>query len=199
METLTSFMKKNGFSFAGELNFDQRGKPIPPEKNAWMVKNRENSFTTNGFMYFAHKSENKKNNIVFYLYTDLSRSGTSITCFSTDAIKSKDIINRLKSYSKKHNCLRGSKLKDINVISATFSEVELEKKFNWDNYYYPKSIKELFELEVFGFIKDVKKYNKCNITKRGLLLYGKPGCVIKGTKIKIRKKKKEGRHRIIDK
>jgi len=105
----------------------------------------------------------------------LERGGSSITSYSTDKNLSKNVINDLQEYAKKNNCLRGAKLKDINMISASFSEVNIDKKYNWDNYYYSKEIKDLFQLEVFDFIKNVKEYNKCDINKRGIIIAGPPG------------------------
>ena len=198
MESLEKFMKTKGFNFVGELNFDQHGNSIPPEKNPWHVKGKETTFTITGFLYFESDTGNKEDNVVYFLYADLERGGSQITCYSNDTKKSKDLINELEDYSKSNNCLRGTKLKDVNMISASFSEVAIKSEYTWDNYYYPESIKELFDLEVLGFMENVEQYNKFGINKRGIILHGKPGCVLADTKIKIRKKKKEGKHNIIN-
>ncbi len=198
MESLEKFMKSKGFNLVGELNFDQNGNSIPPDKNPWTVQGKETTFTITGFAYFESSTGEKTDNIAYFLYSNLDRGLASITCYSTDTVRSKDFVNELQTYSKQHNCLRGAKLKDVNMISASFSEVEINEKYTWDNYYFPENIKELFHLEVLGFIKNVEKYNKCGITKRGIILHGKPGCVLADTKIKIRKKKKEGKHKIIN-
>jgi len=175
MESIIGFMKKVGFDFVGELNFDSHGNSIPPAKNPWFVKNKETTFTTTGFLYFEKIGGKKTDNVAFFLYTDLERGGSSITSYSTDKNLSKNIINDLQEYAKENNCLRGAKLKDVNMISASFSEVNIDKKYNWNNYYYTKEIKDLFKLEVFDFIRNVKEYNKCGITKRGIILAGSPG------------------------
>jgi len=175
MECMVKFMEEEGFSFAGELNFDDHGNSIPPEKNPWSVKGKETTFTTTGFLYFEKVKGKKQENVAFFLYFDGERGGASITCFSTDTGCSKNIINDLQEFAKKHNCLRGAKLKDVNMISASFSEVEIKDSYTWDNYYYPESIKDLFDLEIFGFVKNVKKYNACGITKRGIILHGRAG------------------------
>ena len=198
MESLNGFMKEGGYEMVGELNFDNQGNSIPPEKNPWNVKGKETTFTITGFIFFEKIGGEKIDNIAFFLYADLERGGASITCYSTDTNKSKETINDIQIYSKKFNCLRGAKLKDVNMISASFSEVEVTENYTWDNYYYSKEIKDLFQLEVFDFIENVEKYNKCGINKRGIILHGKPGCVLSDTKIKIRKKKKEGKHNIIE-
>lgn len=176
MESLQSFMNSEGYEIAGELNFDNQGNSIPPEKNPWNVQGKETVFTTTGFIFFEKIKESKKYNVAFFVYSDLERGGASITCYSTSTNKSKEIINDLGSFAKKNNCLRGAKLKDVNMITASFSEVDIDKSYTWDNYYYSKDIKDLFKLEVFDFVKNVKKYNECGIRKRGIIMWGRPGC-----------------------
>ena len=198
MESVNGFMESEGYDFVGELNFDNHGNSIPPEKNPWNVKGKETAFTTTGFLYFEKIDGDKIDNVAFFLYADLERGGASITSYTTDTNKSKDIIKDLQVYSKKCNCLRGAKLKDVNMITASFAEVEVGDKYTWENYYYPTEIRDLFNLEVFDFVNNVEKYNACGINKRGLILHGKPGCVLADTKIRVRKKKKEGKHNIIN-
>ena len=41
----------------------------------------------------------------------------------------------LETFTKKNNCLRGAKLKDINLFNASFTEVIAGPEYNWDNYY----------------------------------------------------------------
>lgn len=177
MESLERYMESEGFLKVGELNFDQHGNSIPPEKNPWNVLGKETTFTTTGFLYFEKidNNGNKNENVSFFVFADLERGGTSITAYSTDTNRSKEIINGLESYAKLHNCLRGAKLRDVNMISASFAEVEVDESYTWDNYYYDKEIKDLFDLEVFGFINNVKQYNERGIFKRGIILHGRPG------------------------
>jgi len=175
MESINDFMTSEGYNFVGELNFNNHGNSIPPEKNPWSVKGKETTFTTTGFLYFEKIDGKKTDNVAFFLYADLERGGASLTCFSTDTTKSKEIVNNLQKFAKENNCLRGAKLKDVNMISASFNEVETKKECTWKNYYYSEEIKELFKLEIFDFIKNVKKYNNCGINKRGIILFGPPG------------------------
>ena len=175
MDSLIGYMETKNYSFAGELNFDDQGNSIPVVKNPWIVRNKEKAFTITGYLYFELYTGKREDNIVFFLWSKLGQGHASITCYSRSSIKSKNIIRDLQKYSKKNNCLRGVKLKDINLFSASFSEVENDPKYNWDNYYYPQNIIDLFKLEVFEFVKNVKKYNECGITKRGILNYSRPG------------------------
>ena len=175
MNALIEYMENKKYSFSGELNFDDRGNSIPVVKNPWVLKGKETVFTITGFLYFEAPTKKREDNVVFFLYSSLSRGVASITCYTRNSKKSKEMIIELQEYSKKNNCLRGAKLKDINLSAASFSEVLNDEKYNFNNYYYPENIIELFNLEVFEFVKNVKKYNKFGITKRGLMCWGDPG------------------------
>lgn len=175
MESVTGFMNSKGFHHVGELNFDSHGNSIPPEKNPWIIKGKETSFTTTGFLYFRSQTGVDTDNVAYFVYTDLERGVSSITCFTNKAERSKLMIHELKEYTKANNCLRGSKLRDINLYAGTFSEIEESPKYTFENYYYSQEMIDLFELEVFGFINNIDKYNKENIYKRGFIIHGKPG------------------------
>jgi hypothetical protein len=175
MQSLDAFMEKQGFSCVGELNFDQHGDSIPVVKTVWRIKNKELPFTSTGFKYYSKTNKGKEQNIVFYLWADLDAGRSCITCFSRNEKKSEKIIVNLGEYSKKNNCLRGAKLKDIDIFGGSFSELEISDKYCWENYYYSDEVEKLFDLEVFSFMKNVKRYNKEGINKRGILTFGKPG------------------------
>ncbi len=175
MECLNAFMKAHGYSFAGEIDFDDQGHPIPVKKQTWLLKKKEISFTRGGYLFFEHKSGNKKDNIVFYNYCNFERAVSGLTCYATDAIRAKKIVTDLESYTKKHNCIRGSKLRDVNMLMAQFEEVTDLDGYTWENYYYEPYIQEVMEMEVFGFLNKFKEYNKLGITKRGVLTHGDPG------------------------
>jgi len=179
MQTLIPFMKSKGFCFAGELNFDRQGNSIPAEKTVWKIGGKEVSFTTTGFMYFenieASSKQDKSKNLVFYLTTNLDHEFSMITCYTQDEKESEVTVRELEDYTKKNNTLRGAKLRDINMYNAAFTEVESKKECTWGNYYYTNDIKDIFELEVFGFLKNVDQYNEHGITKRGVMLWGSPG------------------------
>ncbi len=200
MQCIKPFMVDKGYSYAGELNFDREGNSRPTLKTVWRLKGKDISFVNTGFLYFEKKDQkDKKQNVVFFVYTSIENGTCGITCYTTGRKYSENIMEGLEKYTKKNNCLRGNKFKDIMLYLGEFTSLENMPEFNWENYYFPEELKDLFELEIFGFLKEVKKYNDHGINKRGLILYGRPGCVIRGTKINIRKKKKEGKHQIIEK
>lgn len=175
MESLIPYMESQGFKFVGELNFDSNGNSIPPEKNPWIIKNKEVTFTINGFLYFEKIDGDKKDNMVFFCFTDFDRGGASITSYSTSVKRSKDFTKGLKEFTRQNNCLRGIKLRDLNLISASFNEVEIDESYTWENYYFTNDIIDIFNEEVFCFLKNVEKYNKEGITKRGIIIHGVPG------------------------
>jgi hypothetical protein len=198
-QVLPDYMKEEGYAFAGELNFDRDGNSIPVEKKVWKIRDKEVIFNISGFAYYEKIGGKRKDNVVFLSFYDAEHEQYLLSCYSSDDIKSEQIVNKLELYAKAHNCLRGAKLRDIDIHYSTFSIVNSDSKYTWEKYYYPKGIKELFSNEVFGFLDNTGKYNKFGITKRGILMWGAPGCVVKGTKIVVRKKSKEGKHEIINK
>lgn len=175
MESLIPYMRHKGFRFVGELNFDSNGNSIPPSKNPWFVNGKEVTFTVGGFLYFEKINGDKKENIVYFCFTDFERGGASITCYSASVIRSKDFIKGLKDFTKKNNCLRGVKLKDINLINASFTEVDVGEKYTWENFYFTDDVIKIFDEEVFSFLNNVEDYNKEGITKRGIIVHGVPG------------------------
>lgn len=173
-QCLVSFMESQGFDYAGEIMFDN-GEPIPVSKQTWNIKGKEVSFTNIGYRFFEKKDGEKKDNIVAFCWTDSSGGQAGLTFYSNSQDRSKQYVEKLEEFTKKNNCIRGAKLRDVNVAAATFSEVHATPDHNWDNYYFPQNIREMFELEVFGFLKATDRYNKLGISKRGLLTYGPPG------------------------
>jgi hypothetical protein len=175
MERIVAYMESKGFVLAGELAFDDEGNAIPVTKHAWNVGSKTVSFTCTGSLYFDKCTDNKNENVVFSLTTHLSNRLTNIACITDNDQKSVDFIDGLELYTRKNNCLRGKKLKDINITGATFEEVGDCSKYNWENFYYDDEVKTLFNREIFGFINNIEEYNKRGISKRGVMFYGCPG------------------------
>jgi SpoVK/Ycf46/Vps4 family AAA+-type ATPase len=174
-QCLIPFLESEGYDFAGEIYFDQ-GQPVPVAKQTWSIKGKEYGFTCTGYMFFEKRgAKNKTENLAAFCWTDYGNGLAGITLYSESVKRSKQVLESLEQYTKNHNCLRGGKLRDVSMSSSTFSEVVTTKKHNWDNYYFPKHIRNLFELEVFGFLKSTDRYNKLGINKRGVLMYGPPG------------------------
>lgn len=174
-QSITSFLKSEEYDFAGEIYFDQ-GQPVPVATQTWSIKEKEYGFTCTGYMFFEKKgNKDKKQNVVAFCWTDPNGGTAGITLYSESNKRSKQLLEGLEKYTKSHNPIRGAKLRDVNMSASTFSEVLPSKKHNWENYYFPKHIRNMFELEVFGFLKSTDRYNKLGITKRGVLMHGPPG------------------------
>ena len=176
-QCLIPFMASEGYSFAGEIAFAD-GQPVPVTKQTWSIKDKEVGFTCGGFMFFEKKgakNNNKKENVVAFAWTDPNSGLAGITLYSESNKRSKKLLEAIETYTKANNCIRGAKIRDVNMSAATFSEVKPTAKHNWENYYFPQHIREMFELEVFGFLRTTERYNKLGITKRGVLMYGPPG------------------------
>jgi predicted AAA+ superfamily ATPase len=174
-ERLTKFMRSKGYSFAGEIAFDNNGNPVPVSKHAWSMGGKEVSFTNGGYLFFDAGTGRQKDNVVMNLFTSMSDVKAGINCYAENSRKAKRLLTELETFTKQDNCVRGAKLRDVNMATATFYEVKVTGKYTWDNYYFPKSIRDMFDLEVFGFVKNTQKYNDKGITKRGIMMFGPPG------------------------
>ncbi|NJL70816.1 MAG: hypothetical protein HC888_04005 [Candidatus Competibacteraceae bacterium] len=194
MQAEHRFMKGKGYSFAGEISFDQQGNPVPVTPHTWTVKGEEHIFTRAGYLFFEHESGNSEKNVVIYNYSDFARGSAGIVVYAKDDQIAKKYINELEEYAKTDNCLRGAKMRDINMMNATFVEVKQTRVYSWDTFYYPERVRSMFELEVFGFLENAERYNARGITKRGIMMHGPPGCVTAETKIRIRQKSDDGFH-----
>jgi hypothetical protein len=174
-ERIIKFMKTKRYEFAGEIAFDANGNPTPVSKHAWSIKGEEVSFTNGGYMFFDAGTGRQKDNVVMQVFTQMSEVRAGVNCYAETSGKAKKILQELEAYTKKDNCIRGAKLRDVNMATATFHEVVVAGKYNWDNYYFPQAIRDMFELEVFGFVRNTEKYNSKGITKRGIMMSGPPG------------------------
>jgi len=181
-ESLGRFMENEGYVFSGEVNFDQEGRLLPVKKTIWTIGGIDRVFTTGGMMFY----ENGDKKVVWFSHANTERQEASITCFANNAIQSQEYVHNLEQFARKHNCLRGVKLRDINIFRASFSELSSNPEYVWDNYYYSEEVRDLFQLEVFGFLGNVERYNRRGIRRRGVMLKGKPGtgkCLGAGTPV----------------
>lgn len=172
-------MESEDYDFAGQILFNDQGQPVPVLTRTWTLNQQEITYTKDGLLFFepkiTRKGKEKQDNIVFQVWESPQNGSAGVNCYSGDIRKAKKMIERLETFTKGHNCLRGAKLRDISMATAQFREVETNSKYTWEKYYFPKQVRDMFALEVFGFLKNTKRYNALGITKRGVLLYGKPG------------------------
>ena len=173
-QCVIDFMKVSNHVFAGEVNFHD-DQPVPVVKQTWHIDNKDIVFTIGGYLFFEASGGNKKDNIVAYCWNDPKSGLAGITFYGASASLVKEMVVELENYTKQNNCIRGAKLRDINMSNATFSEVVFTERHSWENYYFPKNVREMFKLEVFGFLNATERYNAVNIHKRGILLFGNPG------------------------
>jgi hypothetical protein len=174
-ESLERFMKSKRYKYSGEIMFDQTGAAVPVGTRSWTVKGDDVVFTNIGFRFFEAPGGKQKDNIVFQVFESANTGQAGLACYHRDMKAAKRVLSELEAYTKTDNCLRGSKIRDVNMSASTFSEVVSDPKYNWENYYFSDNIKEMFELEVFGFLKNTERYNKVGIKKRGVMLHGPPG------------------------
>lgn len=172
-QALKSFMASRGYRFAEEVNMDDYGNRCNVQTHTWKVNRKPVVFTCGGYLFFEHESGDKSKNVV--MFNRCCKDMASTTCFATNEDTASSLINELDEYAKKNNVLRGLKMRDIDMFSGHYDEVNPHKEYSWETFYYPQRVIDLFELEVFGFLNNTKKYNDYLIEKRGILMHGRPG------------------------
>jgi hypothetical protein len=173
----SKFMEDFGYKFAGELNFDSSDELIPCTKCTWKIgvkTDDQQTFTSIGYQFFQHVENPSKNVVLWFSPLDPT-AGYCIWAYAYDENLCEDILEGLKTFAKQNNWLRGKKIRDVDALRATFAEVDLSEEYTWDKYYYDPVVRKLFEVEIFGFLDDVEKYNARKIRKRGFLMHGPPG------------------------
>ena len=173
MQSQIAFMESRGYKFVEEVNIDEYGNRIGVGKHTWNANKKPIVFTTTGYLFFQHHSGDKSQNIVMHNMT--GKGMGAITCYATNESFAGLLMNDLAEFAKHNNALRGVKMRDIDMLEGTYEEIRPQKEYTWDTFYYPQRVRDLFELEVFGFLANTKKYNDKNIYRRGLLLHGNPG------------------------
>lgn len=177
MENIIRYMEeKRDYTFVGEININSEGKVAPVSKVTWNIHDKKISFTDGGILFFENKSGRKEDNMIVHVKLNCHEDHGIVTFISTDEDKCIDLLEELDSFTHKQNCLKTAKIRNVNLYSAHFEIVESDKKRDtWENFYYEQSVRDLFELEVFGFLANYPRYKKRNIVRRGVLLHGEPG------------------------
>lgn len=83
-----------------------------------------------------------------------------------------------------YNWTRNKDRSNLYIMVSGGEEIPYTKDFSWDELFLPKDLKlELKDL-VENFLSSKEFYNKSKIPwKRGVLLFGEPGCHAKGTSV----------------
>jgi len=174
IEAIPRYMATKGFKFIGEKNFNRDGDVIPCDKQTWNAREQEFLFTINGFLFFKNLEDPEKN-VAFYVYCRIQDNSVGIKCYARGKDVPSATLAEIDSFAKNHNCLRGCRLKDINLMTADFSEIPIGPQYTWEKFYFSQSIIELFQEEILGFLERTKEYNARGLNKRGIMLHGSPG------------------------
>jgi predicted AAA+ superfamily ATPase len=173
-QTIDDFMRDEGYVRIGEEDFDNNGNRVPPTTATWKIKNKSHTFITQGQMFFVPKTGGKKTANVIVQVWFYNGFGNA-QYWALDAETADYFRRQHAAFCKRHNALRGAKLRNVNILNGTFEEVPLDPTKNWHTFYYPKTVVDLFEQEVFAFLHNTAEFNRHGINGRGVMLYGPPG------------------------
>lgn len=190
-----AFFKKEGYKKVKDFSLSDR--TITEAKMSSIPSDLDESFLgyISGYVCYegcGKKTKDKKIMVaISKTYDGRSVFYTVFANCDTNSIKT--IWDNWKAFAKENNFYKGKKIDgDCNFL-------KLNKDITWDNVILTDKVKAVIQRNVSGLYNNRKILEKNGISiKRGLILTGPPGCVVSGTKIKVRKKKEEGKHSIID-
>jgi len=189
--SMKTFFSKKGFETIDEFSI-KNGEMItfPPKQKIQCDIDKTFDAYKNAYIFLKNKKT--KDGMIIYIDDDEFDNSIYIHLYFCNP-HLENLTEEWKTFSKKNNFYKGKK------IDVTCNFLKLDNTITWDDVILTPKVRETIRRSVENTLrlKDILVKNKIS-TKRGILICGPPGCVIKGTKIKIRKKKEEGKHIIID-
>jgi len=183
----SKFFKSNGYKIVAELPSSRNNGSIPKKSSVQCDINKRFIVYADALVFYENDKSEK---IVISFSLDSYSGQTFYELFSsTDP----DVLwQEWQEYGKKNNLYKNKK------IDANCGFLKIDKKITWGDIILTDKFIDIIKSNVLNIfsMRDLLEKNKISL-KRGIIFSGKPGCVIKGTKIKIRKKKEKGRHNII--
>lgn len=168
---IEKYMSSLGYTLEGKSNFSGDGEfLVPCRETIWDTGKEDISLLTEGYLFFLNRDNGEK------CFFRIGADRCAFISFITDSSERSNFLLRgLVEYTKGNNCLRGAKIKDANIFKGSFEKFICDKENNWDNFCYDNEIKELIELELFGYLNNIEEYNSMGIHRRGILVHGCPG------------------------
>ena len=187
---IVDFLKQENYHLVHLTRFDDNFESDPIMGK--VASNRKEKFEVfNCAVLFLINPKNKSR-ICISIDLDFYRKicSYSINYVESDQ-KAYDFLERWITFAEKNNFYKGQ------AIDANCGFLDLED-VTWDDVVLTDKVRDQLKNNVENIFEFSHILTKNNIKlKRGLILAGSPGCVIKGTKIKIRKKNNKGKHTII--
>jgi len=185
---MAEFFENEGFEKVFEAPSEWSDNEQPMISEAYCDLNKKFKVYLDAIIFFANEKTGSR--FCVEMDTDPNSGITSYRYFYDD--KSLYLKEAWTKYAKEHNFYRGKK------IDATCQFLDV-KSISWDDVILSDKIRNVIKKNVENLFKYRKILNKNKLDiKRGTIISGPPGCVVAGTKIKIRKKKEEGKHNIVD-
>jgi hypothetical protein len=188
---MIDFFSKKGFEIIEEFSIKNGDMVTYPSK---AKINYDIGKTFDAYVKATIFWENKKTKQKFVIsleYNEFEESYVIDIFYCDNTLE--NILEEWVKFSKANNFYKNKK------IDAACNFLIIKESTNWKDVILPAKIRENIRRNIENKLKfrDIIKKNNISI-KQGTVISGSPGCVIKGTKIKIRKKKEEGKHKIID-
>lgn len=189
---LKDFFETNqGYTKSGETYYDDSGEVAVTFENLETDLDKFVKVYKNAMIMYEKTAENNSSTSKEKLCVSINKYGPREIVYRVYAPLGKDgLLQQWIKYAHANNMYKGKK------IDADCQFLKL-KDVTWGDLILPKKTQALIRSRVNEMF-DLKEYLDANDIplKGGVILAGPPGCVLAGTKIKVKKVSEEGKHTI---
>lgn len=180
---MKNFFKEKGFEIINEVQFDEAGETSVSFESIQYDLDKYFDGYKNAYVIYENKEKIK-------ICVSINKFGDREIYYKLYFTEKQDdsLLNEWIDFAKSHNFYKNKK------IDADGNFLELSN-VTWDDVILPQGTIDIIRSNVDEQFKysELLKINKIPL-KRGVILAGSPGCVLKDTKIKVRQISKEGNH-----
>lgn len=185
--SLNEFLKTKSLKLFSEFPTDSSNSCTPLKVQVQCDTDKFFSIYSEATILYKGKDDSK---LVIDFNIDKFGGIVYLEIYSSD--NAEKIWKEWSEFSIKNNFYKNKK------IDANCNFLKTNLNIGWDDVILEENTIKIIKNNISDIfnIKDLLKKNNISM-KRGIILSGTPGCVIKGTKIKVRKKKEGENHKIV--
>ena len=157
------------FDLVLATRYNEKGAKLPSTKKSVKIgPDLEEDTTANGWYHVIHKESARK--YAVHVYVDYG-GDFCVSCHCDSALgKASDFINMVEKWFNEKRPIKNA------VVNAELDFLEIDGSFGMDDVVLDEKITTYLNLNVFGFLKNMKSLKTLGLsTSRGVLLAGPPG------------------------
>lgn len=177
--TIKHFLEKGFIKNVTNYSYWDEDERVPPVFSRFSTGDEIIEGLEKGILWFELSNKERVR-----LDLDLDNYGLNLTYLGTSQIAIESIQNAIEEYIKENNFLKGKKL----LSNGTFIQVP---NLTWEDIIIESSFKEKIYKNVVQYMERIDEFAEKGVpTKRGILLYGPPGCLDGNTEVYYRRGKR---------